>query len=65
MLDLVNETPIKADDVKKITVNISDYFATVLRNHQPDTGLCGQVQHGVRHGERHRRQARRPARTDR
>ena len=42
MLDLVNSTPIKADDVKKITVNISDYFATILRNHQPQTGLAGK-----------------------
>ena len=42
MLDLVNATPIKADEVKKITVNISDYFATVLRNHQPNTGLSAK-----------------------
>ena len=42
VLDLVNETPIKADDVKKVTVNISDYFATILRNHQPDTGLAAK-----------------------
>src|ERR1700742_2233347 len=42
MLDLVNATPIKADDVQKITVNISDYFATILRNHQPDTGLAAK-----------------------
>jgi len=42
VLDLVEGTPIKADDVKKITVNISDYFATVLRNHQPDTGLAAK-----------------------
>jgi 2-methylcitrate dehydratase PrpD len=42
MLDLVRETTIKPDEVKKITVNISDYFATVLRNHQPDTGLSAK-----------------------
>src|SRR5262249_22517477 len=42
MLDLVRGTPIKADEVSKITVNISDYFATVLRNHQPDTGLAAK-----------------------
>ena len=42
VLDLVAETPIKPDDVKKITVNISDYFATVLRNHTPDTGLAAK-----------------------
>jgi 2-methylcitrate dehydratase PrpD len=28
--------------VTRITVNISDYFATVLRNHQPDTGLSAK-----------------------
>ena len=28
--------------MKKITVNISDYFATMLRNHQPDTGLAAK-----------------------
>lgn len=42
MLDLVNSSPIKADQVESITVNISDYFATVLRNHQPDTGLAAK-----------------------
>jgi len=42
MLDLVATSPIKADDVKKITVNISDYFSTVLRNHRPDTGLAAK-----------------------
>lgn len=42
VLDLVNEKPVKADDVKKITVNISDYFATVLRNHDPQTGLAAK-----------------------
>src|ERR1700722_8402407 len=42
MLDLVNNSPIKAENVEKITVNISDYFSTVLRNHQPDTGLAAK-----------------------
>jgi 2-methylcitrate dehydratase PrpD len=42
MLDLVNTSPIKADEVEKITVEISDYFSTVLRNHQPDTGLAAK-----------------------
>lgn len=42
MLDLVANSPIKADQVDRITVNISDYFATVLRNHQPDTGLAAK-----------------------
>jgi 2-methylcitrate dehydratase PrpD len=42
MLHLVNNSPIKADEVEKITVEISDYFSTVLRNHQPDTGLAAK-----------------------
>ncbi len=42
MLDLMATTPVKADEVQKITVNISDYFATVLRNHQPQTGLSAK-----------------------
>jgi 2-methylcitrate dehydratase PrpD len=42
MLDLVNGSPIEAGEVQKITVNISDYFATVLRNHQPGTGLAAK-----------------------
>ena len=28
--------------MEKITVEISDYFSTVLRNHQPDTGLAAK-----------------------
>jgi 2-methylcitrate dehydratase PrpD len=42
MLDLMDSSPIAADDVDKITVTISDYFATVLRNHQPGTGLAAK-----------------------
>lgn len=42
MLDLVNNSPIQAAEVEAITVNISDYFSTVLRNHQPDTGLAAK-----------------------
>lgn len=42
MLDLMHTTPVKADEVQKITVNISDYFATVLRNHRPQTGLAAK-----------------------
>jgi 2-methylcitrate dehydratase PrpD len=42
MLDLVAAHPVKADEVEKITVNISDYFATVLRNHAPETGLAAK-----------------------
>jgi 2-methylcitrate dehydratase PrpD len=42
MLDLVSNSPIKAEEVEQITVNISDYFSTVLRNHRPDTGLAAK-----------------------
>jgi 2-methylcitrate dehydratase PrpD len=42
VLDLVGNSPIAAENVEKITVNISDYFATVLRNHQPGTGLAAK-----------------------
>jgi len=42
MLDLVAANPMRPDDVKKITVGISDYFATVLRNHTPQTGLAAK-----------------------
>ncbi len=42
MLDLVANHPIEAGDVEKVTVSISDYFSTVLRNHQPDTGLAAK-----------------------
>ena len=47
MLDLVGGSPIKADEVEKITVEISDYFSTVLRNHQPDTGLAAKFSMAV------------------
>lgn len=42
MLDLMAEHKVKADEVKTITVNISDYFATVLRNPAPRTGLAAK-----------------------
>jgi len=41
-LDLVAAHPVKPDDVKQVNVGISDYFATVLRNHAPETGLAGK-----------------------
>jgi 2-methylcitrate dehydratase PrpD len=41
-LDLVATHPVKPDEVKQVNVGISDYFATVLRNHTPDTGLAGK-----------------------
>ncbi len=42
VLDLMAAHPVRADDVQQITVKISDYFATVLRNHAPDTGLAAK-----------------------
>jgi 2-methylcitrate dehydratase PrpD len=42
MLDLVNSSPITADDVEQVSVSMSDYFSTVLRNHEPDTGLAAK-----------------------
>ena len=42
MLDLVAAHPVQPGDVKKVSVGISDYFATVLRNHQPGTGLAAK-----------------------
>ncbi len=41
-LGLVNAHPVQAGDVKEITVDISDYYATVLRNHAPQTGLAAK-----------------------
>ncbi len=41
-LDLIAAHPVKPDEVKQVNVGISDYFATVLRNHAPDTGLAGK-----------------------
>src|SRR5690349_13455277 len=42
MLDLVAGSPVKAEQVESISVSMSDYFATVLRNHQPETGLAAK-----------------------
>jgi 2-methylcitrate dehydratase PrpD len=42
ILDLMAEHPMRADEVQQVTVKISDYFATVLRNHAPDTGLAAK-----------------------
>jgi 2-methylcitrate dehydratase PrpD len=41
-LGLVNANPLKPEDVKNITVNTSDYYSTVLRNHTPQTGLAAK-----------------------
>ncbi|MDE2581514.1 MAG: MmgE/PrpD family protein [Rhodospirillales bacterium] len=42
IIDLMAAHPLRADEVKQVTVKISDYFATVLRNHAPDTGLAAK-----------------------
>ncbi len=42
ILDLMGTSPTRADEVKQVTVRISDYFETVLRNHAPDTGLAAK-----------------------
>ena len=42
VLDLVNDSPIQAGDVKKISVSISDNASKTLRNKQPDTGLAAK-----------------------
>ena len=39
MLDLLREHPLKADDIRKISVSISRRNTAILRNHQPQTGL--------------------------
>jgi 2-methylcitrate dehydratase PrpD len=42
VLDLIQNSPIQAGDVKKISVSISDNASKVLRNRQPDTGLAAK-----------------------
>jgi 2-methylcitrate dehydratase PrpD len=42
ILDLVENSPIQAGDVKKISVSISDNASKVLRNRQPGTGLAAK-----------------------
>ncbi|MGI4797531.1 MAG: MmgE/PrpD family protein [Janthinobacterium lividum] len=39
MLDLVREHDVKPSDVAAVTVTLSENFATILRNHLPQTGL--------------------------
>ncbi|MBV8612912.1 MAG: MmgE/PrpD family protein [Acetobacteraceae bacterium] len=41
-LDLLAARPVRADEVERVVVRISDYFATVLRNHAPETGLAAK-----------------------
>lgn len=42
MLDLVARRPFEASQVDSITVSLSDTYATILRNHSPQTGLAGK-----------------------
>ncbi|MBV9776101.1 MAG: MmgE/PrpD family protein, partial [Acetobacteraceae bacterium] len=41
-LDLLAGRPVRAEEVERVVVRISDYFATVLRNHAPETGLAAK-----------------------
>jgi 2-methylcitrate dehydratase PrpD len=42
MLDLVRQHDVRPGDVAGITVTLSDNFATILRNHLPQTGLAAK-----------------------
>ncbi|MDP9095922.1 MAG: MmgE/PrpD family protein, partial [Pseudomonadota bacterium] len=42
MLDLVREHDVQPSDVAAVTVTLSDNFATILRNHLPQTGLAAK-----------------------
>ncbi|HWB49426.1 MAG TPA: MmgE/PrpD family protein [Stellaceae bacterium] len=42
LLDLLKERPFKPEEVTRITAEISDTRAMILRNHQPQTGLEGK-----------------------
>ncbi|MGI4941999.1 MAG: MmgE/PrpD family protein [Janthinobacterium lividum] len=42
MLDLQREQDVRADDVADITVELSENYATILRNHRPQTGLAAK-----------------------
>lgn len=39
LLDLLAQEQTEADDIDRIVVSVSDRFATILRNHRPETGL--------------------------
>ena len=41
-LGLLAARPVRAEEVERVVVRISDYFATVLRNHAPETGLAAK-----------------------
>ena len=42
MLDLVREQDVKPGDVDAVTVALSENYATILRNHRPQTGLAAK-----------------------
>jgi len=42
MLDLVRNEDVKPGDVDIVTVDLSENFATILRNHAPTTGLAAK-----------------------
>lgn len=42
MLDLLKEHPLRPADIDGITVRVSENYATILRNHRPDTGLAAK-----------------------
>jgi 2-methylcitrate dehydratase PrpD len=42
MLDLVREHNLRPDDIEAITVSLSEAYATILRNHRPQTGLAAK-----------------------
>ena len=39
MLELLARRPLRADEIEKITVSLSDTHALILRNHEPQSGL--------------------------
>ena len=42
MLDLVRERDVRPGDVAGVTVSLSENYATILRNHRPQTGLAAK-----------------------
>lgn len=42
MLDLVREQAVTPGDVDSVTVDLSENYATILRNHRPQTGLAAK-----------------------
>lgn len=42
MLDLVASNKVRPDEVSEITVTLSENYATILRNHTPQTGLAAK-----------------------